>query len=98
MRTPHQNAAYLWVFLHTALFRFLPSVSTIIFRLWVPHSFRLSTALGFRLFAVSFARLDDCLQGVPLGLHANVAVVAEHLLRDVPGDVHDGLVARTALG
>lgn len=29
-------------------------------------------------------------------LHADMAVV--HLLRDVPGDVHDGLIARAAFG
>lgn len=30
--------------------------------------------------------------------HANVAVVLEHLFRDMAGDVHDGLIASAALG
>jgi hypothetical protein len=48
---------------------------------------------GFR----SGRLFDDCLQGVSLGLHTNVAVMFEHLFRHVAGDVHDGLVASAAL-
>src|SRR5581483_4410416 len=33
----------------------------------------------------------------PLGFHANVAIVLEHLLRNMTRDVHDGLVARATL-
>jgi hypothetical protein len=41
--------------------------------------------------------LNDCLERVPLGFHSNVAIALKHLLRDVAGDVHDGLVADAAL-
>jgi hypothetical protein len=34
----------------------------------------------------------------PLRFHPDVGVVLQHLLRDVPGDPHDGLIARFRLG
>ena len=40
---------------------------------------------------------DDGFESPPLGLHTNVAVVLEHLFRDMPGDVHDRLVPGAAL-
>jgi hypothetical protein len=39
---------------------------------------------------------DDRFQCRPRGLHSNMAVVAEHALRDMTGNVHDGLIAGTA--
>jgi hypothetical protein len=38
------------------------------------------------------------LQGAALRFHADVAVVLEHLLGNVPSDVHDGLIACAAFG
>ena len=57
--------------------------------LWVP--------LGLPGFLAGFLHRsprNNGLQGAALRLHADVAIVLEHLLGDVPGDVHDGLVAR----
>lgn len=41
--------------------------------------------------------LNDGFKCTPLRLHPNMAVVLEHLLRDVAGDVHNRLVTRSAL-
>jgi hypothetical protein len=58
---------------------------------------------NFRLFLLSrgtrvCALFDDRFEGRALGLHANVAVMLEHLLGDVTGDIHDRLIAGAALG
>lgn len=42
--------------------------------------------------------LDDGFECCPFRFHANVAIVLEHPFRDVPGNVHDGLVTSAALG
>ena len=59
--------------------------------LWVPLSL---------LFRARFHHCrslgNDGLQSVALRLHADVAVVLEHLLGNVSGDVHDGLIACAA--
>ncbi len=59
--------------------------------LWVP--------LGLLCLAGFFrgrTHCDDGLQSTALRFHADVAVVLEHLLGNVSGDVHDGLIARAA--
>ena len=40
----------------------------------------------------------DGFESSPFRFHADVAVVLQHLFRDVPGDVHDRLIAGAALG
>ena len=42
--------------------------------------------------------LPNGVQSLALGLHSNMAVMLEHLARDVAGDVHDRLIARAAFG
>ena len=39
---------------------------------------------------------DYGLQSMALRFHANVAVMLEHLLGNVPSDIHDGLIASAA--
>jgi hypothetical protein len=47
-------------------------------------------------FLRGWSHRDYGLQGTALRLHADVAVVLEHLLGNVSGDVHDGLIASAA--
>ena len=53
--------------------------------MWVPHFNFPRNCEYWRVL------LYDAFKRGPLRLHANVAVMPEHLLRDVSGDVHDGL-------
>lgn len=66
--------------------------------MWVPHTLgpvSCSRILCLACEAVGLF-LDDRFERRPHRLHANMAVVAEHTLRDMAGNVHDGLIAGAA--
>jgi hypothetical protein len=66
--------------------------------LWVPYSF--GSAISARIAGLFFGAVrlpfNDRFERRPFGLNSNMAVVAEHTLRDMTGNVHDGLIAGTA--
>ena len=65
--------------------------------MWVPHSFgAIRRPRVLRLvYGVIRLFLDDRFKRRTLCFHPNMTVMAEHALRDMAGDVHDGLIART---
>src|SRR5271170_2755076 len=58
--------------------------------------------VGLRFVGVLFRAIatgsQGRIQGVSLGFHANVAVMAEHLTVHMTRNVHDGLVTGSTLG